>query len=173
MWILPLEHYHMGIEKGVSEGDKMLYFLNVPLTLENGLYFLRLLKCQRCGQCCKLKGGTQIAPDEVETLARRLDLSTHCFKEKHTFTQNGIRFLNTPCPFNTNLTNNGGGTGCTIYLYRPRVCHQYPFNTPWIKDGKPFMTVSACPAGKIIGEQFGFIPTQEIIYGPTGVYLGL
>ena len=146
----------------------MLYFLNVPLTRENGERFLHQFQCQRCGKCCQLKGGQRILPEELDSLAQFLKLSTHQFKEKYTFTQAGNRFINTPCPF---LRFEPGSTGCSIYYQRPEVCRQFPFNTPWIKDGQPYLTVEGCQGGKALGEQYGFIPTQKIIYGEKGLYL--
>ena len=126
----------------------MAYFLNVPATSENFTFFNRQLKCQRCGMCCKTKAGQILKPNEVDLLAEKLKLSKHQFKEKYTFTKDGERFINSPCPF-----LNGG---CSIYSFRPQVCRQFPFNKVYHHPTKgDYMTVADCPAGRIINDRFG------------------
>ena len=134
----------------------MLYFLNKPFTRQNLNFFIGELKCQRCGRCCggeldQIKdGGVIVKPDEVKSLAGSLGVSPHQFKDKHTFTKEGKRFMTLPCVF---LTSDG----CSNYRGRPEVCRQFPFNKTYHheKSGVDYMSVADCPAGRIVGQRLG------------------
>lgn len=127
----------------------MLGFLGVEYTLQNYLRFDRKLKCQKCGRCCQgvFSDGSLLYPDEVERLATEAGLSKRQFKDRHTYTKDGQRVLKQPCLFYND--------GCSIYSMRPRVCHQFPLNQPYRKNGKMWMVVNMdCPAGKELGDKY-------------------
>jgi len=129
----------------------MLGFLGVEATRENGLHFDRLLKCQKCGACCNAKlftTGALLFPQEVERFAEKAGISKHQFKDRHTYTENGQRFLKLPCLFYKD-------GGCSIHSDRARVCREFPLNQIVPKNGKMWMTVNMdCPAGKELGDKY-------------------
>ena len=122
----------------------------LPSTI-NG--FFQMFRCQRCGHCCRERTGSGVilTPADVERLATHLDFSKKKFKELHTLTRDGSRFLRSPCPF-----FKSDPPACAVHSVRPQVCQLYPVNMP-VKatgidlrvDGVYILNVdSFCPEGR-------------------------
>lgn len=83
-------------------------------------------ECTRCGHCCTAPGAVRVTDDEIEALARRLELSPAEFREAHTRRLRGGE---------VSLREKSSGecvfydrrAGCTVYAARPRQCRSWPF----------------------------------------------
>ncbi|MDH3211897.1 MAG: YkgJ family cysteine cluster protein [Myxococcales bacterium] len=90
---------------------------------EKGLRF----RCTRCGNCCAGAPGTvRVTDDEIEALAKQLELPIREFRKVYTRSlRNGdvsLREKSTnECIFY------GAATGCSVYDRRPRQCRTWPF----------------------------------------------
>jgi len=83
-------------------------------------------ECTRCGRCCTGAGTVRVTQDEVDTLARELDLERTTFLERYTRTlPDGelslIDRANDDCVFFDREQ------GCTVYAARPKQCRSWPF----------------------------------------------
>lgn len=125
-------------------GPFVLYNTNTEATLENYRRFAKEFKCQMCGVCCKNQPeGITLLKDDDEHLARLLGISKNEFKKKHTFTHNNHRYMGGPCPFQKDNM-------CSIHEERMEVCRAFPFNKTVVVNGKSYITVAGCPAGKAL-----------------------
>jgi Fe-S-cluster containining protein len=82
--------------------------------------------CTRCGNCCRGAGTVRVSDEEIEALARRLELEPHELRAAFTRKlRGGERSLrekrNRDCIFLDR------STGCTVYEDRPRQCRTWPF----------------------------------------------
>lgn len=86
--------------------------------------FYRQFKCLECGRCCTQSpsvGGILLQPGDIERLSQKLGLSKRKFKDTYTYVgDDQKRRIRYPCPFHTKER------GCTVYLYRTKMCHDYP-----------------------------------------------
>ncbi len=92
-------------------------------------------QCARCGNCCRWPGFVRILPEEVETIARFLDLTPGAFTDRYTR-------LN-PSRTGLNLTETGDGAcvfldgnACRIHPVKPRQCRDFP--TVWSREEVEF-----------------------------------
>jgi Fe-S-cluster containining protein len=84
------------------------------------------IECFRCGVCC-IRYQPQLAPDEVETIARGLGLSKADFLARYAqFTNVGylIRRSEEGCVFLT-WEEDGVKSTCTIHPFRPKSCRSW------------------------------------------------
>lgn len=108
--------------------------VNLPLQKE----ILGLVKCDRCGRCCK-EDYPMLEPSDVRKLSNHFKLTVQEFYTEYCTafdpelnpwpgkvapTPPGIPYLYLPCPF---LWNKGNKHRCRIYDIRPVVCEYYPF----------------------------------------------
>lgn len=78
------------------------------------------IDCTTCGNCCK-EMGVAVEPEEIERLAKHMGISAEEFENRHVAVDEGEKYMpETPCPFL-------GGTLCTIYEDRPKVCREFPY----------------------------------------------
>ena len=136
--------------------------LNVPLPFisRNIRELLSQSECRRCGKCCLPNSmnpgspGVEVFEDELESIARHLDLPYETLKEKTRSGQNSdaywplsdiisTRLLPLPCPFYVEKTN-----VCQVYQVRPRVCVIYPIVSAG--DDNSFSIKINCEYGKEI-----------------------
>lgn len=108
--------------------------------------FFKVFHCQRCGHCCQFRtsSGIALSPEDVMRLASHLSLSKKKFKELHTFTAEGYRFLPGPCRFYDKKN------GCSVHVARPTACRLYPVNMPVRSPTGAYMLAvdSPCPEGR-------------------------
>jgi len=80
-----------------------------------------LIDCRTCANCC-LKMCVIIDDQDIERVAKRLGVSAEEFESEHVAADSeyGEKFMpEEPCPLL-------GGTVCTIYEDRPKVCREFP-----------------------------------------------
>ncbi|MBI3818528.1 MAG: YkgJ family cysteine cluster protein [Planctomycetes bacterium] len=88
--------------------------------------------CNRCGNCCSNQSGfVWIEPDELEPMARRLQMTVEAFARRFVRRVDGRFSLieqNGSCSLLRNKNE------CSVYDDRPRQCREFPF-WPSILDG--------------------------------------
>ena len=88
--------------------------------------FYQHFKCLECGKCCSRDDypdntGILLQDGDIERLCNKLGISKRKFKDTYTIVgDNQKRRIKYPCPFYTK------GRGCTVYVYRTKMCHDYP-----------------------------------------------
>lgn len=90
-----------------------------------GLHF----ECGQCGNCCGgVPGYVWVTPEEIEAIARFLNLDVETFGKRYLRkVYRGISLIEMPdydCVF---LQRTSEGAGCKIYPVRPRQCRTWPF----------------------------------------------
>lgn len=87
--------------------------------------------CTRCGNCCRWPGFVRILPEELETIARFLDLTPVSFVDRFTRLH----------PSRTGLILTEAGDGACVFLegntcriqpVKPRQCRDFP--TVWRRE---------------------------------------
>lgn len=82
--------------------------------------------CQRCGHCCKGKGGIIMTENDIERLARGLNQEREVFLRENTETANGrIRLRVGPDDYCLHYDHKI--KGCGVHLFRPDICRAWPF----------------------------------------------
>lgn len=94
-------------------------------------------ECTACGRCCTNHGEyayVYVNPDEVDALARLLELPPAEFRRRYTFVdEDGWRQLRTrdeACVFLDRETGR-----CGVYHARPTQCRTFPFWREFVRDG--------------------------------------
>jgi len=88
--------------------------------------FLKNFECQKCGNCCKRKGGVvYVLPAEIIAIAEFLDLDALEFREKRT-KKDALNWdiLSNDAFFPECFLNENNE--CLIYPCRPKACRTYP-----------------------------------------------
>lgn len=134
--------------------------VQIPLLPETATAFLRRLRCDHCGACCRgdfettRKGGVALLPNEVAHLAQMMRQTQKSFRKKfcHRSCQDDVKVvsLRYPCPFWSAQSH------CTIYDRRPLICRFYPLqegpvlaDTGSLLDGVELIHAdSSCPAAR-------------------------
>lgn len=129
---LPLPNYAKTSRDDLKRA--MLHFLEAP-----GMMLLItarqiLIRCERCGECCRYCNPISIDGDECKAIARHLGMSDHSFKERYIDVprnQKGNGFkerdlairknMGMHCPFYDKEM------GCSIYEVRPTACRIFPY----------------------------------------------
>ena len=98
---------------------------------EAGLRF----ECTQCGKCCTNRGEyayVYLSDDEVDALAKHLELSRAAFKRKYTFIDEygwrQLRFTGSRCVFLDEADR------CGVYPARPVQCRTFPFWREMVQD---------------------------------------
>lgn len=79
------------------------------------------IDCKSCANCC-LKMCITVDDQDIERVAKRLGVSSEEFESQHVAADGdyGEKFMpEEPCPML-------GGTMCTVYEDRPKVCREFP-----------------------------------------------
>lgn len=77
------------------------------------------IDCTTCANCCR-EMGIAVEEQDIERLARLLDISVEEFESRYVAVDAGEKFMpQTPCQFL-------GGNLCTVYEDRPCVCREFP-----------------------------------------------
>lgn len=112
-------------------------------------------QCDRCLACCKWPGDVRVEDDEIESIAKFLNMEVDDFIQKHTrlrMNRNGLSLLekdNHEC----SMLENGG---CKIQDVKPFQCKGFPnkWNFPgWQKvcQAKPVPMAEALKLGLVDG----------------------
>ena len=110
--------------------------------------FYQQFKCLECGRCCtRTEGGILLQPGDIERLCNKLGISKRKFKDTYTIVgDEQKRRIKYPCPFHTKER------GCTVYVWRTKVCHDYPV-IGYDSGIKKLLVDSNCPGvQKMIAE---------------------
>jgi Fe-S-cluster containining protein len=101
-----------------------------------------IFECRKCGDCCKGYGGTYLTEADIVRIAEFIGMpseefvSTHCRKsdERPILAQKEDGF----CVFWDQL--------CTIHPVKPRMCRQWPYITPVLREVENWQIMgSMCP----------------------------
>lgn len=100
-------------------------------------------KCQRCGACCRVKGGiVRLTPEETDAIAAHLNLPVSDFIANHTSVSPDRKCLvlnDAPDGACAMLTPSGA---CAIQPVKPAQCRNFPHS--WTNPNSE----SYCPALK-------------------------
>jgi len=88
-----------------------------------------LLKCHRCGHCCKIQVRIELGPGELKSIQERYGKNKARFFKYDPLKK--AHYLTGPCPF---LRMDGELSACEIYDARPLICKAYPFLAPDLID---------------------------------------
>jgi Fe-S-cluster containining protein len=124
---------------------------------KNGLRF----ECTQCGNCCTgAPGYVWVNREEIEALARKLNLSVPQFERRYVRTvgirKSLIEYANGDCVF-----FDSHGRKCTVYDARPRQCRTWPFWKSNVESPHAWQqTCAVCPgSGK--GKLY---PVEHIVH---------
>ena len=98
--------------------------------------------CTRCGNCCRVPGFVQLQADEIERLAKFLDLDIYLFTEQYT------DLLPTRGQLTLKETAEGAciflkpDNSCAVQEVKPRQCAAFPYH--WRYDDLK----NICPASQ-------------------------
>lgn len=102
----------------------------------------KIFECRKCGDCCKGYGGTYLTKADIVRIAEFIGMapeafvSTHCrlSGEKPILSQKEDGY----CVFWDQL--------CTIHPVKPRMCRQWPYIAPVLKEVENWRIMSSmCP----------------------------
>ncbi len=100
------------------------------------LKILKMVKCHRCGFCCK-SCNAMLSKQDIDSLCKYLQCSFEELYEKYMDKNTRTPYLKLPCPF-LNKDNE-----CDVYPVRPKTCKEFPFN-------EFTLIIDPCPLGKDI-----------------------
>ncbi len=126
-----------GLEDWIDSSTR-IHLMTLPLEVtEDNLRSLReKIVCQRCGECCKMKGGVKLREKDIDDISDFLKINAVNFLREYTSRVEGSNQLKSPCPFQKD-------NSCKVYKSRPLACRTYPV---YIMKGR--LGVRCCPAGK-------------------------
>lgn len=111
--------------------------------------------CTGCGNCCRgpESGYVFVSPEEIETLAGRLGITTDAFGAKYLRLVAGgqtslIEKANLDCVFWTE------GKGCEVYEDRPTQCRTFPFWPEVIETEESWQVESEQCPGMDTGKRY-------------------
>jgi Fe-S-cluster containining protein len=101
-----------------------------------------LFECQKCGDCCKGYGGTDVTQTDIEKIANFIGASPERFIEDYCQMSGGKPVLTQKkdgyCIFWDGV--------CAIHPVKPRMCRQWPFIKSVLIDPNNWEIMSnACP----------------------------
>jgi Fe-S-cluster containining protein len=109
---------------------------------QDGLRF----ECTQCGNCCSgAPGYVWVNQEEIDALAKQLDMSPEAFEKKYVrpvgVRRSLVEFPNGDCVFLDRETRR-----CTVYEARPRQCRTWPFWDSNLKSPATWrQTCQTCP----------------------------
>lgn len=105
---------------------------------------MKSFECRMCGKCCYGIGGISLDDDEVERLARYMEVTPKTFRIRFCEYRNGRPSIRSGadgyCIFFDQET------GCLIHPVKPRACSLWPFYSALVRDPDNWeMAKEACP----------------------------
>jgi Fe-S-cluster containining protein len=110
----------------------------MPSVLPDALPF----ECRRCGECCRGFGGTYVSEEDMARIAAYIGVDAATFKQR-CVQPSGSRWVLAQaasgfCVFWDQL--------CTIHPVKPRMCRQWPYIRPVLRDLQNWHSMAAsCP----------------------------
>jgi Fe-S-cluster containining protein len=120
--------------------EAMIRFLEAPGMMLPITARQILIRCKRCGECCRYCNPISLDDEECNAVARHLGMSDYSFKERYIDVLSNIDALTNPkkdeskegdlaikknremhCPFYDEVI------GCSIYEVRPTACRIFPY----------------------------------------------
>ncbi len=98
--------------------------------------------CKQCGECCRGYGGTYVTPEDITKISKFIGSSSDTFIRKYCVMSGNRPVLkqgkNEYCIFWDKL--------CTIHPVKPRMCREWPFIEPVLRDvGNWRAMAGSCP----------------------------
>ena len=101
-------------------------------------------ECTQCGTCCQGEGGIYLSPEEIQAIARFLDLSPEAFLNQYCIQKNGRVYIHVRQDGYCHFSREGR---CSIHSVKPSPCRQWPFFKPMLKDQANWEAArNSCPA---------------------------
>ncbi|MEK9658254.1 MAG: YkgJ family cysteine cluster protein [bacterium] len=108
---------------------------------------LEAFKCQGSGNCCRCPGYVYVTDQELENMAKILDMNPADFRQQYTKTRSGWTLVSDPrfrpaCFLNDQQR-------CKVYDARPKACRSYPdWPSIWKDDASVIHESTLCPGLK-------------------------
>jgi uncharacterized protein len=101
-------------------------------------------ECTQCGTCCLGEGGIYLSLEEINTIARFLQLPSQVFLDEYCIEKNNKIYIHTREDGYCHFSQEGR---CSIHRVKPGPCRQWPFFEPVLKDQANWETArNSCPA---------------------------
>ena len=105
---------------------------------------MKAFQCKMCGECCYGEGGISVNGEEIEKIAKFMEIASEAFISGFCQEKNGRFSIKTGhdgfCIFYEKKR------GCHIYLVKPGICTLWPFYPAILKDMDNWeMAKDACP----------------------------
>ena len=115
--------------------------------INNKEAILKLFACQQSGNCCKASGYVYVTNDNINHMAKTLNISVDLFLKQFVINIDGWKVIASPT-FRTNCFLSSDQT-CTVYDDRPTACKTYPnWPTIWESDETVIQESNQCPGLK-------------------------
>ena len=103
-------------------------------------------ECSQCGDCCSGEPGfVWVEDDEIEGLAKFLDMEVDAFERKFV-RQVGLKKSLVEYPDGDCIFLDPESRGCTVYQHRPVQCRTWPFWNSNLKNRRTWKdTCRVCP----------------------------
>jgi uncharacterized protein len=88
-------------------------------------------ECTQCGTCCRGEGGIYLAEEEIQRIARFLNLSSGDFIHQFCLAKNGKIYIHIREDGYCHFSQEGR---CSIHAVKPTPCRQWPFFKPMLTD---------------------------------------
>ncbi len=105
---------------------------------------MKAFDCRRCGQCCYGEGGIVLEEEEIEKIARHLQLPLEDFLSRFCEKRHGRLSIKTgPDGFCIFFDQD---KGCLIHPVKPKICTLWPFFPANVRDKDNWeLAKEACP----------------------------
>jgi uncharacterized protein len=101
-------------------------------------------ECTQCGTCCQGEGGIYLSSEEINRIARFLNLPSQKFLDKYCIQRNGKVYIHIREDGFCHFSREGRGS---IHAVKPNPCRQWPFFKPMMNDQVNWETArNSCPA---------------------------
>ncbi len=84
-------------------------------------------ECVQCGNCCNIPGYVRVADDEINKIAKFLQLEVNDFIEKYTILTDDRRSLSLIEKDDDSCIFYNSQTGCLINDLKPEQCKSFPY----------------------------------------------
>ncbi|MBN1847904.1 MAG: YkgJ family cysteine cluster protein [Deltaproteobacteria bacterium] len=105
---------------------------------------MKTFDCKMCGECCYGEGGINVNEEEVERIARFLDISPEAFISGYCRELNGRLTIRTGPDYFCIFFDQE--KACLIHPVKPAICSQWPYYPANLTDKDTWeMAKQACP----------------------------